>query len=205
VKRWLGSDREFKQAMRLNAILYVAIMLMPVVCTARQNGRLEGCVNQKKIATVLGEMRQENSRPISEEQFRAMWPIELADVEIGSKTSRTLQSDDRILKGHCQCCEDFEFNVRQEGGAAPLELHGVIVNYSARRRGTLVEMAKLFARAVGLGEADLQTVGTKSSQDYQWEKIKGKERRAYVIELHFTREEGLWKMHFSTAFYVVVP
>lgn len=67
----------------------------------------------------------------------------------------------------------------------------------------LVAMAKLFGRAVGLGAADLKAIGSESSQDYQWEKIKGQERRLYVIELRFTREAGLWKMFFSTGFYVV--
>ena len=194
-----------KQVMRLNAVLYMMIVLTPVVCTAQQDRRLEGCVEPEVIASLLGKMRQENSKPMSEEQVRAMWPIELADVEVGSKTSRTLRSNDRIIKGRYQCSEDFTFNVRQDGGATLLELHSVTVNYSARRRGTLVVMAKLFGRAVGLGAADLKAIGSESSQDYQWEKIKGQERRLYVIELRFTREAGLWKVFFSTGFYVVEP
>lgn len=191
--------------MRLNAVLYMMIMLTPVVCTAQQERRLEGCMPPGVIATLLGKMRQDNSRPISEEQVRAMWPIELADAEVASKTSRTLQSSDRIIKGRYQCSEVFTFNIRQEGRVNLLELHGATVNYSARRRSTLVSMAKLFGRAMGLGPADLKTIGAESSQDYQWERIKGQERRLYVIELHFTREAGLWKMFFSTAFYVVEP
>ena len=191
--------------MRLIAVLYMMIVLAPVVCSAQQDRRLEGCVDPEIIARVLGEMRQDNSRPISEEQFRAMWPTELADVEVDSKTSRTLQSNDRIIKGRYQCSEDFTFNVRQDGGITPLELRSVIVNYSAHRRDTLVAMAKLFARAIGLRPADLETVGAEKSQGYQWEKIKGDERRAYLIDLRFTREGGLWKMYFSTAFFVVEP
>lgn len=191
--------------MRLIAVLYVTIVLTPVVCAAQQSSRLEGCVDPKVIVKVLGEMRPENSRLISEEQFRAMWPVELADAEVASKTSRTLQSNDRILNGRYQCSEDFTFNLRQEGGVTHLELHSATVNYSARRRDTLVAMAKLFARNLGLGEADLKTVGAEKSQGYQWEKVKRKERRAYVIDLRFTREAGLWKMFFSTAFYVVEP
>lgn len=190
--------------MRFIAILYMMIVLTPVVCSAQQDRHLEGCVDPKIIATVLGTMRQDNSRPISEAQFRAIWPIELGDAEVNPPANRrSLRSDDRILKGHYQCGEVFEFNVRRDGGATPLELQGVTVNYSARRRDTLVAMAKLFARAVGLGPADLKTVGAESSQNYQWEKIKGEERRAYLIDLRFTREEGLWKMYFHTAFYVV--
>lgn len=190
--------------MRLAPILYMMIVLMPVVCSAQQGRRLEGCVDPKIIATVLGAMRQEKSRPISEEQFRAMWPTELADFEVDPPAnSRSFRSDDRILKGHCECCEVFTFNARQDGGATLLELDSVTVNYSARRRDTLVAMAKLFAQSVGLRASDLKTIGAEQSQGYQWESIKGKGRRAYLIDLRFTREKGLWKMYFHTAFYVV--
>lgn len=191
--------------MKLIAVLYMMMVLTPIVCSAQQNSRLEGCVEPKKIAMVLGKLRQDNSPIFSEEQFRAMWPVEMADAEVDSKTSRTLQSNDRIIKGYYQCSEAFTFNVRREGGVIRLELHSVTVNYSALRRDTLVTMAKLFARAVGLKEADLKTVGVESSQGYQWEKIKGKERRAYTIDLRFTRKEGLWNMYFNTAFFVVEP
>lgn len=192
--------------MRFIVVLYMMIVLTPVVCSAQQDRRLEGCVDPKIIATVLGAMRQDNSRPFSEAQFRAIWPIELGDAEVNPPANRrSFRSDDRILKGHCQCCEIFEFNVRQDGAATLLELRGVTVNYSTRRRDTLVAMAKLFARAVDLRPADLRTVGAESSQGYQWEKIKADERRAYVIDLRFTPEAGMWKMYFSTAFYVVEP
>jgi hypothetical protein len=190
--------------MKLTAILYIMSMLIPVVCLAQQDRRLEGCVEPKIIATVLASMRQEKSRPISEEKFRAMWPTELADFEVDPPAdSRSLRSDDRILKGHCECCEVFTFNLRQDGGATLLELDGVTVNYSAGRRDTLVAMAKLFAQSVGLRASDMKTIGAEQSQGYQWEKIKGKERRAYLIDLRFTREKGLWKMYFDTAFYIV--
>lgn len=64
-------------------------------------------------------------------------------------------------------------------------------------------IAKLFAQSVGLRAWHLKTTGAEQSQGYQWENIKGKERRAYLIDLRFTREQGLWKMYFHTAFYVV--
>jgi hypothetical protein len=192
--------------MRLKAVLFMSMVLTPAVCPAQQEGRLEGCVDPQIIATVLGELRPENSRPLSVEQFRAMWPTELATADVKSTdNSLFFRSDDRILSNRCQCCESFRFKARQEGWAGPLVMQGVTVNYSARRRGTLAETAQLFARAVGLGAADLKTVGAEELQNYQWEKFKGEERRLYVIELRFTREEGLWKMFFSTTFHVVEP
>jgi len=57
--------------MRVTAILYLIIVLTPVFCSAQPERRLKGCVDPNIIATVLGAMRQEKSRPISEEQFRA--------------------------------------------------------------------------------------------------------------------------------------
>lgn len=192
--------------MRLRAVLFMSMALAPAVCAARQGGRLEGCVAPRVIATVLGELRPEKSRPLSVAQFRAMWPTELSAADVKSTdNSLFFQSDDRVLRSRCQCCESFKFRAGQEGWGGPLELQGVTVNYSARRRGALAEMAQLFARAVGLGAAELKTVGAEGSQNYQWDKFRGEERRRYVIELRFTRERGLWEMFFSTAFYVVEP
>ena len=132
--------------------------------------------------------------------------VELSEVDVKSTDdSRFLQSNDRILNGHYQCSEIFKVDAPEVSLDAPMKLRGVTVNYSARRRDTLAAAAKLFAQAVGLGEADLKTVGAESSQGYQWEKVNEKERRLYVVELRFAREDGLWKMYFSTAFYVVEP
>lgn len=192
--------------MKLLAILYLTFLVTPVVCAVQRSDRPEGCVDPKIIAKVLGEMRQENSRRMSVEQFRAMWPIELVSAEADPPPSRlSFQSNDRILRGHCQCCEVFTFKVSQDRGAAPLELQGVTVNYAKRDRDTLVVMAKLFAQAVGMENADVKTVGAKHSQNYQWQKTKGDERRLYSLDLRFTRKEHLWKMYFHAAFYVVEP
>ncbi len=192
--------------MRLYAALPLLILLAPAVCAARQDGRLEGCVEPKTIAAVLGGLRPDNPRPLTVERLREMWPTYPVDAQVvSSDDSRFFKSDDRILGGHCECCETFGFKVVREGAAAPRELHNVIVNYSARRRAALVETASLFARALGLGAADLKTVGAEDWQDFRWEKYKGEERRLYAIDLRFAREAGLWKMYFSTTFYVVEP
>ena len=191
--------------MKLNAVLYVAIALTPVVCVAQHERRLEGCVDPRIIATVLVRMQPTSSPATSVAQVRSMWPTELSDEET-SKTSHQLESKDRILRGNCQCCTDFEFTVHQEGGVTREELDGVTINYSARRRATLVIMAKLFAKAVGLGKTGLRTVGNGSTEHYQWMTHKGSETRLYVIEIRFTREAaGLWKMYFLPAWYFVEP
>ena len=192
--------------MRLIVAVCVIIVLNPVMSLAQKDSRLEGCVDPAVIAKILSEMQQKNSRQFSVEQFRAMWPNELVDAEIDpSGRRRSLRSDDRILKSHCQCCEVFMFNLRPEGGTSAMQLRAVTINYSARSRDKLVEMTKLFARALDMREADLKTAGNEMSQSYQWEKTHGNERRAYLIDLKFTRNEGLWQLYFHTAFHVVEP
>jgi hypothetical protein len=189
--------------MKLNAVLYIAIALTPVVCVAQHDGRLEGCVDPKIIASLLATMHQ-NSQPISVKQVRSMWPTELLAIET-SKTSRELESNDRTLKGDCQCCTAFMFNVHEEVGVNREELYSVIVNYSARRRDTLVIMAKAFAKAAGLEETDLRTVGNRSTRGYQWQTNKGSETKLHVIDLRLSREAGLWTMYFRTAWYLIEP
>ena len=56
--------------MKLNAVLYIAIALAPVVCVAQHERRLEGCVNPRIIATALAKMRHTNSEAISVKQVR---------------------------------------------------------------------------------------------------------------------------------------
>lgn len=190
--------------MKLHVVLIIAILLTPVVCPAQQENRLEGCVDPRIIATVLGRLRQTGSQATSVEQVRSLWPAELTDTE-NTKTSWTLESNDRILKGNCQCCSVFGFKLHQELGVTREEMNSVIVNYSARRRDTLVNMAKLFTKIVGLEKTGVRPVGNGSTQDYQWQTKKGSETRLYVIELRFAREAGLWKMYFSAGWYLVEP
>ena len=67
-------------------------------------------------------------------------------------------------------------------------------------------IAKLFAKALGLGTTGLRTVGMESTEAYQWLTHKGSETRLYVIEIRFIREApGLWKMYFLPAWYFVAP
>ena len=191
--------------MKFNAVLYIAIALTPVVCLAQHERRLEGCVDPRIIAKVLAKLQHTNSPATSAEQVCSMWPTELSDEET-SKTSHELESKDRILRGNCQCCTDFEFTVHQEGGVTREELDGVTINYSARHRETLVIMAKLFAKAVGLGKTGLRSVGNGSTEHYQWMTHKGSETRLYVIDLRFTREaRDLWKMYFLPGWFFVEP
>src|SRR5258707_13308239 len=115
--------------MKLKAVLYLAIALTPVVCVAQHERRLEGCVDPRIIATILTKLQPTNSPTTSVAQVRSMWPAEMLDEET-SKTSHQLESKDRILRGNCQCCTDFEFTVHQEAGVTREELDGVIINYS---------------------------------------------------------------------------
>jgi hypothetical protein len=192
--------------MTLNVALCLILALAPVLGSIRVDRRLEGCVDPKTITTLLANMQQADSPGISLEQLRTIWPTELADIECDAKANRSVKSEDRILKGHCECCSVFSFKVRREqGGATSEQLVGATINYSASRRNKLVSLAKDFARASGLGESELKTVGTEVAQSFQWEASKGREPRVYVVEIRFTREVGLWKLYFSTGWYVLEP
>lgn len=192
--------------MTLNVALCLILALAPVRGSIRVDRRLEGCVDPKTIATLLAKMQQTDPRGITLKQLRGLWPTELADIECDAKASRSVQSQDRILKGHCQCCSVFSFKVRREqGGATNEQLVSATINYSASRRNTLVSMAKDFARASGLGENELKTIGTEAAQSFQWKASKGREPRVYVVEIRFAREVGLWKLYFSTGWYVLEP
>jgi len=100
--------------MKLILILYIMFAIAPVVCFAQSEKPPQGCVDPRIIATVLAKMTQANQQAISVKQVRSLWPAELTDVE-NTATSRSLRSEDRIIKGHCECCTDFRFKTGKLG------------------------------------------------------------------------------------------
>ncbi|HVS83941.1 MAG TPA: hypothetical protein VHE60_19570 [Pyrinomonadaceae bacterium] len=192
--------------MKLILVLFTILVFTSFPTQSSADRPLEGCVDPNTIAALLTKIRDSNWQGISLERLRSMWPRELGDTEVGSNVSRSVSSDDRVIKGHYQCATSFDFIVqRKQDGAMSEQLHGVTINYSARRRDNLVDIAKKFAGAAGLRQAELKTVGLGSAQSFQWETTKGKERSSYVLELRFTREARLWHLLFSTGRYVIEP
>jgi hypothetical protein len=194
--------------MRISAAIFAIVLVMPVLCAAQSEKRLEGCIDPQVIATVLSSMRQNNA--FSVERVRSMWPTDLNDVEDSSEVNgkpilvRSIRSDDRKLYNHYECGTKFSFLVRPGNDSPRERLNDVTINYSAHRRATLVALAKLFAGAVGLESKEVKTIGNESSQDFSWDRFMD-ERRIYLIFIEFTREAGLWKLHFSTSWQVVEP
>jgi hypothetical protein len=190
-----------KWRLTLPLILVVLAMFPGRVAAQRRH---EGCVDPNIIVTLLTKIRETNWQDMPLDRLRSMWPTELADIECDSNESRSLSSNDRIINGHCQCCVVFEFKVqRKQDEAKSEQLHGVIVNYSTRRRSDVVNLAKRFALASGLREADLRMIGRGSTQSFQWEVTTSKERTVQVLELRFTRQVGLWKLNFNRGGYLL--
>lgn len=192
--------------MKLISLLCTMLVLTTFPTKPSADRPLEGCVDPNAIAALLAKIGETGWQGISFERLQSLWPTELADIECDSNVGRSVMSRDRIIKGHCQCCATFSFKVRTKQDEARSEqLDGVIINYSASRRDELVGVAKKFASASGLRQAELKTVGLGSEQSFQWETTKGKERGLYTLELRFTRQARLWELYFSSGWNKIEP
>lgn len=192
--------------MRMISLLCTILVLTTLPTKSPADHPPEGCVAPDTIAALLGKIQDANWQGMSLERLRSMWPKDLTDIECDSNLSRSVMSQDRIINGHCQCCATFTFKAqRKQDGARGEQLDGVIINYSTRRRDALVDIAKKFASASGLRQAQLKTVGLGSEQSFQWETTKAKERSVYTLELRFTRKARLWQLYFTCGRYVIEP
>ena len=180
----------------------LVLTLLPIRSFAQRP--LEGCVRPDKIRALLAEIHDSDWQGVSLQRVRSMWPTELADIQYDSDTTGSVTSQDRIIKGNCQCCVVFEFKL-QRSQAQPRneQLSGIIINYSAPRRIDLIGIARALAGATGVKRADLKTIGADSRQSFQWETTKGNQRSVFILEIHFSHESPLWKLYFSIGRHVI--
>lgn len=190
--------------MKFVCIFCIIFVLAVLPCRSLAQRPLEGCVSPEKAAALLMSLGASDWQGVSLDRVRSMWPTELADIQRDSETTGSVASQDRIIRGNCQCCVVFEFKFPR-GTDQPRneQLSGIIFNYSAPQRNTLIAVSRALAAATSLKPSDLKTIGTDSRQSFQWEATNGNKRSAYVLEILISRESPLWKLHFSIGRHVL--
>jgi hypothetical protein len=145
------------------------------------------------------KLQEYDWQSVSSAKIQSIWPNSLTEVSCESKQGcRFLVSQDRIIGGHCECCETFVLDFKQnEDGSRTERLDNIIVHYSASNRKEVAEAAKEFAQAAGLAEARIATVGSDSVQKYEWQELRKQARQSYILELRFTRAEHNWELYLS--------
>jgi hypothetical protein len=115
-----------KSSMLLGFSLMCATFLSSPTSVA--NDTLRGCLEVKKLTASIVKLRESNWKTISAEQLISIWPTPLEESACQSdKGCRLLVSKDRIISGHCECCEAFAFDVQQDDDGQRVErLHNVV-------------------------------------------------------------------------------
>ena len=179
-------------------LLFAIISLVGPLSGATATPRLEGCADAPEIAKALAKLEEKDWQEVSLAQLRPIWPTELVGLSCDSDVCHSVWSKDRIIGGHCQCCATFSFKVQAgENGPRNAQLDEVIINYAALQREEIVAIAKAFAKASGLGAADLATVGRDSVQNFHWSSLRGKHQELSGIEVRISREGRVWELYLN--------
>jgi hypothetical protein len=186
-----------KSSMLLGFSLMCAAFLSSPTSVA--NDTLRGCLEVKKLTASIVKLRENNGKTISAEQLISIWPTPLEESACQSdKGCRLLVSKDRIISGHCECCEAFAFDVQQDDDGQRVErLHNVIFHYSARSKTATVDAARKIGQAAGLPERELGRINSGSPQNYEWKREEGPVQQRFAIELRITQEDGNWELYLS--------
>ncbi len=191
--------------MRLCRVFALAV-LVPMLGSQVAN-QLEGCLDPNAITAALERIRVTDWRNVSLRGLRSIWPTELDALDCDTEVCHSVWSKDRIIKGHCQCCATFYFDVKHdsEGPSRREELQNIIINYTGHHREEIVAAARAFAKASGLPESDLATIGNDAVQNFSWESTRGSEKDIYGVELRFTRQGALWELYFNVGRHTIAP
>jgi len=101
------------------------------------------------------------------------------------------------VRGHCQCCATFNFDITKRGvGPETEQLQNVVINYTSINRDQLVATARSLAEASGMKQVDLARIGKDPEQNFTWEE-KDNTKDMYGIELHFTSKGKMWELYFN--------
>ncbi|HKO12489.1 MAG TPA: hypothetical protein VJV22_10995 [Acidobacteriaceae bacterium] len=101
---------------------------------------------------------------------------------------------DRIISGHCECCETFAFQVRSSGSRRIEQLDEVVLNYSARDKEHLVSAARKIGAAIGMSPTDLATIGSANEQNFHWNTITGNHREISAAEVRLSHRGQGWEL-----------
>jgi hypothetical protein len=185
--------------MKLQTLLAAILLLTIAKANPSPEARLIGCPDPNKIADALAKVQQNNWRTISAQQVLSIWPSRFDELACESeKGCRLLVSKDRIIGGHCECCEAFTFDVNEnQGGSRSEHLSNIIIHYSARSKKEVVDAAKKLARGAGLPGDKIATVGGDSVQRYEWTDSRERVRQSYILELRFTLVDRNWELYLS--------
>jgi len=150
-------------------IFWTALLWTLPAPRAWANG-LEGCTDPAALAKAAESLRHSDWRTLTVARVKMMWPTELVGVDCDKDACTSVESRGRIIRGRYECSETFFFAAKHESdGTAPTELTNLVIQYSSNNRLTIIQVARSLAKALGVSEEALATIGREASQSLHWE------------------------------------
>lgn len=166
----------------------------------------EGCLDPNAIAGGLEKLGGIGWQNVSLQRLRSIWPTELDGLDCNSAVCQSVWSKDRIIKGHCECCTTFYFDVERSANAPKVEkLQNIIINYTGKSREEIVAVARSLATASGLRKSDATTIGDDALGNFSWKSRGEENKELYGLEVRFTSQGALWELYFNLARHTIDP
>ncbi len=190
--------------MRMPTVLGAILVLISAQSSGSSSARLVGCPTPAAIAEAIAKIQKSNWREVSVARVATIWPAHFDELKCESeKPCRLLVSKSRVISGHCECCETFQFDLEQNKDESQGEwLNNIIIHYTTSKKREAIDAAKAVAKSAGLPEAKITTVGRDSVQRYEWTD-SGRVRQGYVAELRLTSLGTHWELYFSLSAYPI--
>ena len=174
---------------RLPSLMLLVTLLAPV---HERNVFPQGCSDLGNLASALEKLTRCDWKDISEKRLQSMWPAELSDRDCNSATCGSMEREDRVVNGDCECCEHFLF----VPGNGSEQLENIIIYYSAYQRPDIVAAAKKLARALGLPAEQATAIGKRNPFKTNWD-VRGRSQTVALMEVEIVHRQGLWVVYLN--------
>jgi hypothetical protein len=158
---------------------------------------LRGCQDPAVIGEALKSLQQNNWKKLSAQRVLSVWPSRFDELKCESGAGcRILVSKERVISGHCECCESFVFTVEMnQDGSEGEHLSDIIVHYSDPDKNFVIDAAKQMVEGAGLPKDQVGSIGRRPIQRFYWDDERSAVRQSYTLELHLSRVGQQWELY----------
>ena len=185
--------------MRIWLVLLVSSLTLGSNLSSSRANELDGCPDPELVADSLTKIEKVDWQNVSVDRVMSDWPVQFDELTCkGERPCRMLVSKERVIKGHCECCEAFVFDVESDKNEKPKEkLVNVIIHYSSSNREELLTNAKRILSGAGLPDTKIRFLGHETAQRFEWESAYGKATFSNLLETNITKVAANWEFYAS--------
>lgn len=175
------------------------LFLVVALANAFPQSELRGCTSPNEIAEKLARLQASDWKTVSADKVQAIWLMPFDEVVCNNpKACRFLVTKQRVINGHCECCEAFKFELRRGAENIQTEdLTDAIFHYTSANRTKVLRAARLLGQAAGMSRADVATIGNDFARTYRLRDSRHKTGDSYVLEIRLTQIQSNWELYFN--------